>query len=84
MWPPARSRMSVPVRFAPGRLEILKALAVANNRSLSQEVVSIVEERFARQDLEAQARFNAELRGLSEKKITQIIEAAVKRALHDR
>jgi hypothetical protein len=76
-----QGRINVTVRFTPERHAILKAAAEANGRSLSEQIEYQIERESAEAAFKSAARFNAELRALSEKRIGQIIEDTVTRML---
>lgn len=81
---PARygqGRTSLHVRFTPERIEMLKALADLNGRSLSEQVEYVVERHFADQAVHAAKRNDRQLRDVDEKRTQEIIEATTERLL---
>ena len=79
-----QGRINATVRFTPERYAIVKGLADAAGRSFSEQVEHIVEQHFAEAAFKAAARLDANVRALSEARVTEIVEATVARLLAGR
>ena len=77
----APGRVGFYVRVTPERAAILKGQAEHNGRSISEQIEFELEWASAEKAFRAAQRFNAELRGLSEKRVKAIIDDSVKRML---
>jgi hypothetical protein len=76
-----QGRVSAHVRFTPERYAVLKGAADANGRSVSEQVEWVVEAWYAEAALKAAMRHDANLQGLSEQRVKEIVEDTVKRML---